>query len=107
MSATKRIEHIDVWRFFAVILVIQEHFLLFSGIDRYIADIETYSLQIERFGEMGVLIFFSISGFVICNGLNSEKKTTGKICLSAFCARRFFRIVPPMWLYLLTLFILN
>ncbi|MEY3280141.1 MAG: hypothetical protein RL674_126, partial [Pseudomonadota bacterium] len=47
MSATKRIEHIDVWRFFAVILVIQEHFLLFSGIDRYIADIETYSLQIE------------------------------------------------------------
>ena len=61
MSATKRIEHIDVWRFFAVILVIQEHFLLFSGIDRYIADIETYSLQIERFGEMGVLIFFSIS----------------------------------------------
>jgi len=107
MSATKRIEHIDVWRFFAVILVIQEHFLLFSGIDRYIADIETYSLQIERFGEMGVLIFFSISGFVICNGLNSEKNTTGKICLSAFCARRFFRIVPPMWLYLLTLFILN
>ncbi|MEN9597419.1 MAG: hypothetical protein RL236_1853, partial [Pseudomonadota bacterium] len=33
--AVKRIEHIDVWRFFAVMLVIQEHFLLFSGIDRY------------------------------------------------------------------------
>ncbi|HCT98579.1 MAG TPA: hypothetical protein DF614_00415 [Methylococcaceae bacterium] len=107
MSANKRIEHIDVWRFLAVILVIQEHFWLFSGIDRDFPQIETYSLQIERFGEMGVLIFFSISGFVICNGLNSEKKTTGNICLSAFCARRFFRIVPPMWLYLVTLFALN
>lgn len=98
--AVKRIEHIDVWRFFAVMLVIQEHFLLFSGIDRYFSDIETYSLQIERFGELGVLIFFSISGFVICMGLNSEKTKTGRVCLSAFCARRFFRIVPPLWLYL-------
>jgi peptidoglycan/LPS O-acetylase OafA/YrhL len=98
--ATKRIEHIDVWRFFAVMLVIQEHFLLFSGIDIYLPQIEPYSLQIERFGELGVLIFFSISGFVICMGLNSEKNKTGRVCLSAFCARRFFRIVPPLWFYL-------
>ncbi len=105
--AVKRIEHIDVWRFFAVMLVIQEHFLLFSGIDRYFSDIETYSLQIERFGELGVLIFFSISGFVICMGLNSEKTKTGRVCLSAFCARRFFRIVPPLWLYLAFAMILS
>ncbi len=98
---TKRIEHIDVWRFFAVMLVIQEHFLLFSGVDKYWSQVETYSLQIERFGELGVLIFFSISGFVICMGLNSEKTKTGKVCLSAFCTRRFFRIVPPLWLYLM------
>jgi peptidoglycan/LPS O-acetylase OafA/YrhL len=98
--AVKRIEHIDVWRFFAVMLVIQEHFLLFSGVDRYVSQIETYSLQIERFGELGVLIFFSISGFVICTALNSEKNSSGKICLSAFYTRRFFRIIPPLWLYL-------
>lgn len=105
--SVKRIEHIDVWRFFAVMLVIQEHFLLFSGIDRYIPQIETYSLQIERFGELGVLIFFSISGFVICMGLSSEKNKTGRICLSAFCARRFFRIVPPLWFYLVFATILS
>lgn len=99
--AVKRIEHIDVWRFFAVMLVIQEHFLLFSGVDKYWSQVETYSLQIERFGELGVLIFFSISGFVICMGLNSEKAKTGRVCLSAFCTRRFFRIVPPLWLYLI------
>ena len=101
--SVKRIEHIDAWRFFAVMLVIQEHFLLFSGIDRYFSQIETYSLQIERFGELGVLIFFSISGFVISTALISEKKATGKICLSAFYIRRFFRIIPPLWLYLITL----
>ena len=105
--AVKRIEHIDVWRFFAVMLVIQEHFLLFSGVDRYFAPIKTYSLQIERLGELGVLIFFSISGFVICTALNAEKNTTGKICLSAFYTRRFFRIIPPLWLYLSVLALLS
>lgn len=104
---TKRIEHIDVWRFFAVMLVIQEHFLLFSGVDKNLPQIETYSLQIDRFGELGVLIFFSISGFVICKGLNSEQRKTDRICLSAFCVRRFFRIVPPLWFYLTCLAILS
>jgi peptidoglycan/LPS O-acetylase OafA/YrhL len=105
--STKRIEHIDTWRFFAVMLVIQEHVLLFSGLDAYFPMIETYSLQIERFGELGVLIFFSISGFVICMGLNSEKTKTGRVCLSAFCVRRFFRIVPPLWFYLTCMAILS
>ena len=105
--STRRIEHIDVWRFFAVMLVIQEHVFLFSGLDVHFPIIETYSLQIERFGELGVLIFFSISGFVICMGLNSEKTKTGRVCLSAFCVRRFFRIVPPLWFYLICMAILS
>ena len=105
--AHKRIEHIDVWRFFAVMLVIQEHFLLFSGVDKYWSQVETYSMQIERFGELGVLIFFSISGFVICTALNSEKNSSGRICLSAFYTRRFFRIIPPLWFYLVCVLLLN
>ncbi|MEI7795919.1 MAG: acyltransferase [Methylococcaceae bacterium] len=105
--SVKRIEHIDVWRFFAVALVILEHFLLFSGAGEHWSKIVTYSLQIERFGELGVLIFFSISGFVICSALNSEKNATGKICLSAFYTRRFFRIIPPLWLYLACAFLLS
>ena len=105
--SVKRIEHIDVWRFFAVMLVIQEHFLLFSGVDKYWSQVETYSLQIDRFGELGVLIFFSISGFVICTALNAEKHSSGRICLSAFYTRRFFRIIPPLWFYLVCIFLLN
>ncbi len=105
--SVKRIEHIDVWRFFAVMLVIMEHFLIFSGAGEYWSQIETYSLQITRFGELGVLIFFSISGFVICTALSSEKNSTGKICLSAFYTRRFFRIIPPLWLYLASVMLLS
>ena len=104
---TKRIEHIDVWRLIAVLLVIQEHFFLFSGVDKYWPQAEIYSLQIERFGEMGVLLFFSISGFVICSALKAEKQSSGRICLSAFYVRRFFRIIPPLWLYLITLLLLK
>lgn len=105
--ATKRIEHIDVWRFFAVMLVITEHILIFSGAAEHWSQIETYSLQITRFGELGVLIFFSISGFVICTALNSERNATGRVCLSAFYTRRFFRIIPPLWLYLTSAFLLS
>ena len=104
---TKRIEHIDVWRFFAVTLVIVNHFLRFSGVDMYWMFINPYSEQIGRLGELGVLIFFSISGFVICTGLDKEKRTTGRICLSAFYTRRFFRIVPPLWFYLSVLMLLS
>jgi peptidoglycan/LPS O-acetylase OafA/YrhL len=105
--STKRIEHIDVWRLIAVLLVIQEHFFLFSGVDKYWSQAEVYSLQIERFGELGVLLFFSISGFVICTALKTEKQAMGRICLSAFYVRRFFRIMPPLWLYLITLLLLK
>lgn len=99
-----RIGHIDTWRFFAVVLVIQSHLFLFSGIN--LAWIETYSLQLDRLGEMGVLIFFVISGYVICSGLLAERAKTGSVCLWAFYARRFFRIMPPLWLYLATLCLL-
>jgi peptidoglycan/LPS O-acetylase OafA/YrhL len=104
---SKRIEHIDVWRFFAVLLVIVNHYFRFSGVDQYWLFINTYTEQIGRLGELGVLIFFSISGFVICLGLDREKNATGWICLSAFYTRRFFRIMPPLWLYLTVLMLLS
>lgn len=104
---SKRIEHIDVWRFFAVMLVIISHFFRFSGVGIYWLFVNTYSEQIGRLGELGVLIFFCISGFVICLGLDREKTATGRVCLSAFCTRRFFRIVPPLWFYLSVLMLLS
>lgn len=100
-----RIDYIDAWRFWAVVLVIQSHIFVYSGLK--IRLLAPYLDQLDRLGEMGVLIFFVISGFVICSGLVQEKKQTGRICLSAFYLRRVFRILPPLWLYLASLLLLN
>jgi peptidoglycan/LPS O-acetylase OafA/YrhL len=48
-----------------------------------------------------------ISGFVICSGLIAEKRRSGTICLPAFYLRRFYRIIPPLWLYLCGLLMLD
>jgi peptidoglycan/LPS O-acetylase OafA/YrhL len=104
-AAPARIDYIDAWRFLAVGMVIQSHVFVYSGLK--IPFLAPYSDQLDRLGELGVLVFFVISGFVICSGLVAEKRRTGTICLSAFYVRRFYRIIPPLWLYLGCLLLLN
>ncbi len=53
-----------------------------------------------RFGGHGVEIFFVISGFLITKLLLKEVAVTGSFSLSRFYLRRFFRIVPPFYLFL-------
>ena len=84
-------------------MVIQSHVFVYSGLK--IKLIAPYSDQLDRLGELGVLIFFVISGFVICSGLVAEKRRSGTICLPAFYLRRFYRIIP--WLYLSGLLMLD
>ncbi len=100
-----RIDYIDAWRFLAVVMVIQSHIFVYSGLK--ITFLAPYLDPLDRLGELGVLIFFVISGFVICSGLVAEKSRTGTICLSAFYVRRFYRIIPPLWLYLSSLLVLS
>jgi len=100
-----RIDYIDAWRFLAVVMVIQSHIFVYSGLK--IISLAPYLDQLDRLGELGVLVFFVISGFVICSGLVAEKSRTGTICLPAFYVRRFYRIIPPLWLYLSCLLLLN
>jgi len=104
-TAPARIDYIDAWRFLAVVMVIQSHIFVYSGLK--ISFLTPYLDQLDRLGELGVLVFFVISGFVICSGLVAEKKRTGTICLSAFYLRRFYRIIPPLWLYLSCLLLLD
>jgi peptidoglycan/LPS O-acetylase OafA/YrhL len=51
-------------------------------------------------GTLGVDVFFALSGFLITTLLIGEDRTTGRVCLKCFYARRFFRIAP---LYYLTI----
>jgi peptidoglycan/LPS O-acetylase OafA/YrhL len=58
-------------------------------------------------GGLGVHIFFVLSGFLITALLLKEKMTNGYISLRAFYIRRFFRILPVAFLFLLIIFVLN
>jgi peptidoglycan/LPS O-acetylase OafA/YrhL len=71
MSDTQRIQHIDAWRFIAVSLVIQATCSLDSNFSFLVT---TYPF-LRRLGNFGTwcLIFFFISGFVICRGLIEER----------------------------------
>jgi peptidoglycan/LPS O-acetylase OafA/YrhL len=48
----------------------------------------------------GVGLFFVLSGFLITMLLLREKEKTGNISLYRFYVRRFFRIVPPLYAYI-------
>jgi peptidoglycan/LPS O-acetylase OafA/YrhL len=79
---------LDGWRGVAVLLVIAYH---------------AFGVQFYQLGAAGVSIFFSLSGFLICNRLLAEYNRTGRIELGAFYVRRGFRILPPAFAYLAVL----
>jgi len=58
-------------------------------------------------GQIGVDIFFVISGFLITTLLLKEKVKKGNVSLRKFYIRRILRIFPVAYLYLFCLFILN
>ena len=53
----------------------------------------------EPAAEMGVQLFFVISGYIITTLLLKEETREGKFGIPAFYARRSFRILPPLLAY--------
>ncbi len=78
--------YIDSWRCVAVAVVILTH--LFEA--RRLGDVP---------GNLGVYIFFFISGFVVSKTCLSELKTSGYFSRAGFYVRRAFRIIPPLLIY--------
>ena len=58
-------------------------------------------------GGIGVHIFFILSGFLITSLLLKEKIIKGRISLRSFYIRRFLRIIPVAYLFLIVLIFLN
>ncbi len=86
---TGRIPTLDGWRFAAVSLVIFFHSLPMGDESR------------AWMGHLGVDIFFGLSGYLITALLLQEHERTGRIDLLAFYRRRAFRILPPLWAFLI------
>src|SRR3989339_257892 len=82
---------LDVLRFFAAFWVMNFHYLF-----NQTGDLEWY-----RYGNLGVQLFFIISGFVIVQSLNGKS-------VKEFAVNRFLRLFPIFWIlctvtYLITL----
>ena len=86
-----RIPYLDGLRAFSIFAVILNHSFVLTG---------TAYLQFEAFGQLGVRIFFVLSGFLITQLLLDEYDTTGKISIRGFYERRIARIFPAFYLYL-------
>lgn len=52
-------------------------------------------------GGLGVTVFFFVSGYLITSLLINERETKGTIDLYNFYLRRFWRLLPPMFFFLI------
>lgn len=87
-----RIPSLDGLRALAVLLVIVSHWPFWPG--------GGVSAIKWRCGEVGVQLFFVISGFLITTLLLREVRRTGEVNLRQFYLRRTLRIVPVYLAYL-------
>jgi peptidoglycan/LPS O-acetylase OafA/YrhL len=107
--ASEYIMTLDGWRALAVIAVLISH----SNPTDVVAPPSAGLLGrfivtvLERIGSAGVLVFFAISGFLICSRLLADEDKNGTISLRTFYLRRAFRILPPALGYLLALLVLH
>ena len=88
----KRIPSLDGFRAISILLVLFCHSRLCAGFPAAMTDIAKQC-------EVGVTVFFVISGFLITNLLLSENSETGSINIKAFYIRRALRIIPVYGLY--------
>jgi peptidoglycan/LPS O-acetylase OafA/YrhL len=91
---------LDGFRGLAAILVLSGHVLEFST--------ARYRLQVfgESMAQLGVLLFFVLSGFLITGLLYRERANAKGIDMGRFYARRALRLAPALLLFLGVCFIL-
>ena len=78
-AKNNRLYRLDALRAFSVIIVVLGH-----------------STQYFPYDQIGVIIFFVISGFIITRLLISEQNRTNQFNVVAFYMRRLLKIVPPL-----------
>jgi peptidoglycan/LPS O-acetylase OafA/YrhL len=93
---------LDGWRAVSIGLVIMHH----SEVRCNLPVLGALLQAVSNFGEVGVEVFFAISGLLICSRLLEEESRSGQISVRGFYVRRAFRILPAALFYLLVIAIL-
>ena len=91
-DSRREIPSLDGARAVAIVLVILSHLTT-----------KRYSIPLlwrVDYGNLGVRVFFVISGFLITSLLLKERQRTGAIDIGQFYLRRSFRIMPAYWVFL-------
>lgn len=91
----QRISALDGWRGIAILLVLLDHLQPRFGLD----SVSVFK-RLEYLGVHGVAIFFVLSGFLITGKLLAEYEENRRLNLASFYVRRFFRLMPCVWVYL-------
>ena len=96
---SSRLPGLDGLRGISILLVLMLHSVWYKHLHLSDQTAEYLNQVTYPLGTFGVPIFFVISGFLITYLLLREEAKNGHICLKNFWLRRFFRIVPPVALY--------
>ena len=96
----KRIPSLDGIRAISITVVILGHLVNSLRARDHINPVLDNLLNLVN-GTQGVFIFFVISGYLITTLLVREYDKRGTIRLGRFYYRRFFRIFPPLYTYIL------
>ena len=102
MSGAFRFRHfpqLDGFRGLAVILVLLGHAAQFSN--------RPFAVYGDRTAQLGVMLFFVLSGFLITGLLYRERAESGTIVLQRFYLRRVLRLGPALILFLGVCFLLS
>lgn len=94
---------LDGWRAVGVTMVLLGHAKLSRGVPSIIHKF----LDRAVYAELGVQIFFVLSGFLITIILIKTKEKFKTVFLKAFYIKRALRILPVFYLYLIILLLLN
>ncbi len=91
----RRLPSLDGIRGVAIVLVLISHAELFG--DTPLGE------WVARLGDLGVKMFFVLSGFLITTLLVNEQRRTGRIAIGRFVVRRAFRIFPAAYVFMLSI----
>ncbi len=102
-KSPRYIPSLDGLRAVSILLVVLSHIRFSNGTPKFLSD----GLALLPSGDIGVTIFFVISGFLITSLMLQEGDLHGNIDVTKFYIRRILRILPVNYLYIFIVFLAN